>query len=251
MNKHRTLSAVAAMCLFTLACGDNTATPCSPEWQTAEKWQIDGCPGALLFASRDTADLLPSQTETDRYLDRWRRALKAEPILAARLPQRYRIHGSLTITTTDPKIVSAWSRRELETGDVELDQMLARIDASLGPVRDYGTHFTAILNCPYIFNEEFLAAALLARSSTMPDPEVWPRDDGMWVWIDADERAGHDLATAKIDFRFGWGDCFVACDGFRNLQAIIPPDGPATVYDLGGSPLPPHLSLSPNTKPPP
>ena len=170
-----------------MACGDNDAAPCDPESQTTDNWRIGGCPAALVFASRDTADLLPSQQEVERYLDRWQRAIAAEPILSKRIPQRYRLHGSLSINTTDPRLIEAWSQRRLRTGDVELDQMLAQIDATLGPVRDRGSYVSASLNTTYIFNEEFLAEALLTRSSWMPEPEVWPRDDGMWVWIDADE----------------------------------------------------------------
>jgi hypothetical protein len=57
--------------------------------------------------------------------------------------------------------------------------------------------------------------------------------------------------AATIEFRFGWGDCFVGCAAFRYLQIIVPPTGPATVYDLGGDPLPPWIILSPDTRPPP
>jgi hypothetical protein len=234
-----------------LACGDNTGPSCEPERQSTETWGISGCPTALVFASRDTADLLPSQAEVDRYLDRWRRTIAAEPILVSTIPQRYRIQGSLTVHTTDPKIIAAWSQRVLETGDVELDKMLARIGVTLGPVRDYGSYFSAGLESVYIFNEEFLAAALLQRSSSMPAPMVLDHSDGTWVWLETPERTGNEGATAKINIRFGWGDCFTGCLGFRDLEAIVPPDGAATVYDLGGDTLPPHLSLSPSTRPPP
>jgi len=46
-----------------------------------------------------------------------------------------------------------------------------------------------------------------------------------------------------------WGDCFVACAGYHTLRAIVPADGEATVYDVGGDPLPDHIRLSPNTRP--
>lgn len=66
-------------------------------------------------------------------------------------------------------------------------------------------------------------------------------DDGAWAW---------DGDTARIDFTFGWGDCFVQCTGFRSLRAIVPPQGVATVYDLGGDLLPAGLALAPTTLPP-
>ncbi len=72
----------------------------------------------------------------------------------------------------------------------------------------------------------------------------------MWTW-NTDTKVGTDGATATVTFSFGWGDCFVACDGFHNLRAVIPADDVATVYDLGGDPLPGGLVLSPNTRPPP
>lgn len=241
----------SAIALVTLiGCGDNHPPSCDPEWQV-NRHRISGCRAALLFSARDTADLLPSQGEVDRYLDRWQRTITAEPILAERAPQRYR--RGVSVYTTNPQIIEPWSQGVLETGDVELDEMLARIGAAFvgGRARDTGAYHYAEFDTTHVFNEEFLAAALLVRSSWMNPPEVWPRDDGTWSWLDTSERAGHDDATAKIDFRFGWGDCFSGCLGFRDLQAIVPPEGPATVYDLGGDPLPPGWSLSPNTKPPP
>ena len=45
------------------------------------------CDAALRFAARDADELLPDQLEVDRYAERWRRIIEAEPILAARAPQ--------------------------------------------------------------------------------------------------------------------------------------------------------------------
>ncbi len=79
---------------------------------------------------------------------------------------------------------------------------------------------------------------------------VYSGDDGSWSWVGRETRdTGSDKDTAQIDFKFGWGDCLVACFGYRTLRAIVPPGGPATVYDLGGDPLPDYLQLDPRTKP--
>lgn len=61
--------------------------------------------------------------------------------------------------------------------------------------------------------------------------------------------SGADSDTAQIDMKLAWGDCFVACSGYHFLRAIVPPVGEATVYDVGGDPLPPQIQLSPNTHP--
>jgi hypothetical protein len=90
-------------------------------------------------------------------------------------------------------------------------------------------------------NEEVFASLLAPTLTSLPPVFMRPTDDGTWTW---------QGDTADIHFSFGWGDCFVGCDGFHTLEAIVPPAGPATVYDLGGDPLPPYLALAPTTLPP-
>ncbi|MGN6104497.1 MAG: hypothetical protein ACTHU0_05280 [Kofleriaceae bacterium] len=207
------------------------------------------CYVANLFAARDTDELLPSQDEIDRYFDRWQRTIEAEPILEGRRPQLYRTTlQSADIYTTNPRVIDAWSQGELVTGDPEFDTLMAVLEPEI--VARSNDRFG--VRTPRVFNEELVHQRLLATASSLPFfGQEW-RDDGTWSWIGKPAGdPGTEEETAQIEFRFGWGDCLAGCIWMHYLRAIVPPEGPATVYDLGGDPLPPGVSLSPNTRPPP
>jgi hypothetical protein len=244
LHQTTVLALVSSLC----ACGDN-AVPCDPTTSDTN-WQIPYCLTSLVLAARDTADLLPSQAEVNRYLDRLRRAAEIEPLVEQQGAQRYRgTSGRITIYTTNPAIVDAWGRSEIHTGDPILDAALKRIGATVFvPPKDNGPYFVASLNVGAIFSEEYLATLLSERASWIDEPYVHHRGDIVWTWADG-SRTGSDDATAQIDASFGWGDCFVSCLGLRYLRAIVPPEGPATVYDMGGDPLPEWITLDPRTKP--
>jgi hypothetical protein len=241
---------------FAAACGDNQAPECPPETGALKA----ECAAAMLFAARDSSSLVPEQAEIDRYFDRWRHVIDAEPILTFEIPQSHRAYGvgATSVFTSNAAVIAAWREQPLHTpvrptGDRAFDEIMARlVEPQLQtPLADRENGIVEfVLETPVAFNEELLHAQLLGTSSNLPDPVVYARSDGQWAWVDS-SGAGSDEATAQIDFRFGWGDCFVACDGFRNLRAVVPPNAGATVFDLGGDPLPDFIRLSPNTKPPP
>jgi hypothetical protein len=210
------------------------------------------CAAAQVFVSRDSQRLVPTQSEIDLYFERWSRAVAAEPILRGRNPQDYRLRppSVLDLGTLNPSAIEAWQRLVVVTGDTALDAIIGQLGVT--DVNAFHTN-PGGPGAPVIFsltstitrNEEILASGLAPTGTSLPDPFVAPQDDGEWTWIGS----GSDR-TAQIEFTFGWGDCFVACDGFHRLRALVPSEGNAVVYDLGGDPLPPYLALSPNTLPP-
>jgi hypothetical protein len=236
------MSRFAAVPLVALlACGNDTGSPrCDPEWQSAND-TFTGCRAALVFASRDTAELLPSQREVDRYFDRVQRLTVAAPELAI-YPRMRLIDNSfdLTVNTTNPTLIAAWSLGILETGDVALDDMLSRIDMRLERhARDQGPYFSAVLSTDHIYNEEVLTSSLSARSASIELVYPPPRSDARWVWLDTEESTGTDDATAQIDIRIGGGDCFLGCTHWRYYTAVVPPDGSPTIHELDSDPLMP------------
>jgi hypothetical protein len=234
------------------ACGDNL-----PERRcvSIEEPGTVTCWAALSFAARDTAELVPTQEEVDRYHDRWRRTVEAEPILEYRLPQRYRTGAgnSTLLFTRNQQVIDAWMVGIIETGDPTFDTIISELrPVALHPYwKDYGDgSFYFSLRSHGVSNEELLHERLLATSSWLDDPVYRPQDDGHLTWQSGQPGTGSDGDTAIIEFTFGWGDCLAGCSGFRTLRAFVPPgDVPATVYDMGGDQLPDHLQLSPNTKP--
>ncbi len=257
-----------AVAVAIVGCGDDRSLGCpvviAPDGAMTGMFvpTADHCLVSQLFVARDSLTITPSQVEADRYFERWARAVEAEPALARGQPQRYR--GSQTdIYTTNPAVIETLtpldalgvSRLIPPTGDEDFDAIMrelvmpemlaAGIDAVTGD-----SHF--IIATGAIYNQELLHTRLLETSSRLPDPVERPfNSDGAWAWEGLEPGVGNDDATAIIDLTFGWGDCFVTCSGLRDLQAIVPPDGPVTVYDLGGDPLPPSITLDPNTRPPP
>lgn len=246
---------ITALLALGPGCGDNKRPWCIHDDRDAGPWPI--CVPAENFAARDTAMLVPSQEEVERYADRWSRAIDAEPILAGRVPQRF-LSG--TVWTRNPKVIAAWTRGVVQTGDTAFDQIFAELRVrEIHPFwqqRPDGLYYFS----PYIralFNENVWIDRLAPTDSWPwhPDnhqpwpPASGPYDDGWWTWLDEPPGTGQDTSTAQIIFTFGWGDCAVACDGFHSVRAIVPADGAAVVYDLGGDPLPPYLQLSPNTIP--
>jgi hypothetical protein len=253
--------AVAAALVIFVGCG-TSAAPCPNDSVTAG---VKNCGAARYFAARDSETLVPSQAEVDRYFDRWSKAIAAEPVLDGRYPQRYRdFNVAPTVTTTNPMVIQAWTaasanmgtgfvRVDLTTGDDSFDAIIRNIDA-IGMNTYWSTdgmayRFTLWVDA--VYNEDLLENELAPFMSSIGPAVHRPTDDGTFRWMDSAKPSGEDISTASIEFTFGWGDCMVACDGFHTVRAQVPPGGPATVYDLGGDPLPPGLALSPNTLHPP
>ncbi len=265
--------AIRSALLFALgACGDDLApelgcpVAIAPISAKGPFLPVDpACLGAMRFAAKHSPTLTPSQEMMDRYWERWARANEAEPAFPENGgPQRYRGNPS-AIHTTNPLVIAALTpvamtpddeptaRRIPVTGDTAFDAIMldlvvpeiagAGVDHSTG-----GMIFS--LRTGAIFNQELLHTRLLETSSRLPDSLPNPyQPDGIWRWEGLEPGEGTDEATALIDMQIGWGDCFVTCSGLRNLRAVVPPIGAATVYDLGGDPLPPNITLSPNTVP--
>lgn len=239
-----------------MSCGDNVETDCS----VADLSQIDHrCFAAQVFAARDATGLLVTQSELGRYYERWHRVVEAEPLFDIEpiRPQSYRAigPGATKLLTTNPRVITSWPADAGPgvplpvTGDAPFDtvmEQLANVEA-FSPLNEIGdgVHSTTIVTTS-LFSEEVLHARLQPANTSLPEPEMVPdRQDGSWRWLPA---VGED-ATAEIEIRWGWGDCLAGCAVLHDFRAVVPPTGPVTVYDLGGDPLPPHLQLSPNTRP--
>ncbi|MDB4958915.1 MAG: hypothetical protein JWO36_6484 [Myxococcales bacterium] len=235
--------------LIVAGCGDNYES-CPHDQGSVLPADLPACGPAQVFVTRDISTLTPSQAEVDRYFHRWQKADIAEPILVGRFPQKYR--GGTTIYTKNPQVIAAWTAGQLITGDQEFDQLIAelhpsRIDKFWHDNGDGSFYFLLLTDA--VFNEEVFANRLSALLSWTVYVGPRPKDDGYWSWPESSNATGDDQATAQVDFKFGWGDCFVSCFGFHSLRIIMPAVGEAVVYDLGGDPLPEYLQLSPNTKP--
>ena len=249
----RTAIAGAVLCCACSGGGDGPGGNCRHDSLDPADLTAPNCKAALEFAARDTPELIPTQDEVDRYLSRWQRAIEAEPILDGRLPQRHRFAfgAPVPIITANPAVIAAWNAGTLATGDAAFDAIIGEIHGTqlAGAGKDNGDGtFTYNLQVTALVNEELLATSLAPTMSTTSDPVIELRDDGTWLWLDAMMGTGSDGDTAQIDFTFGWGACVEICDGFHRVRAQVTDDA-ATVFDLGGDPLPPDLHLSPNTKP--
>jgi hypothetical protein len=258
---------MASFTCLVLGCGDNESLACpvvfAPDgFMGMRTPSAEHCGVALLFVARDSPTLTPAQADVDRYFDRWVRAIESEPALARGAPQRYR--GVPTdIMTRNPALIdtltsianSTGSRAIPPTGDETFDGIMMDLmipEVLYGGVDAVTSESIFGLHTGAIHNQELLHTRLLATSSRLPDPLERPyKSDGKWAWEGLESGIGDDNATAIIDLTFGWGDCFVTCEGLRDLQAIVPAEGSATVYDLGGDPLPSSITLNPNTQPPP
>jgi hypothetical protein len=155
------------------------------------------------------------------------------------------------VMTTNAAVIAAWRHREIVTGDSAFDavvQQLApsEVDELSGQPDGPDSYWYFGLTVRNVYNEDRLNQTLLGFDTWLSEPQQLPRDDGHWSWSGG---SASDEATATIDFTFGWGDCFVACDGFHSVRAVVPPTGAAALYNLGGDPLPEGMALSPNTRP--
>jgi len=240
------------------ACGERTDDFVCPSDMFAAEGSATprvACQAAQAFAARDTVGLVPTQPEVDRYFQRWLATVRAEPILDRRVPQRnYVGYGSpIPIYTMNAVVIDAWSRRSIDTGDSTFDGIIMELTPprSLdGSKTDLGNGwYLFALQVQGIFNEQLLDERLRAVTSHTEQPRYPYNDNGSWSWQSGIAGTGSDGDVAQIDFSFGWGDCFVACDGMHDLRAVVPPDGNARVYDLGGDPLPDGWHLSPTTMP--
>ena len=241
-------SARAGLILVGVLAGCATSPPCD-----THKWGENSsvCLSAQTFAGRDSPGLVPTDVQVARYFDRWTKAAAAEPILGYRYPQRY---WSNDITTSNQAVIAAWTADQMQTGDQAFDDVIGQLETvslsgNSDPLADGSYIFQ--LTIYSVYNEAQLAANLLPTKSELYYTGPVHQDDGIWTW-DTQSKEGTDDATATVVFSFGWGDCFVACDGFHQLKAVMPPaDQRATVYDLGGDPLPEGIALSADTRPPP
>lgn len=255
------LKSAIVLLLSSSSCSDDGSLFCAADDYRAwpRSTALFRCGAAVTFAARDTAELVPTQAEVDRYTNYWVRAIEAEPILDGRGPQRHRqsIGSPVAIFTTNPLVIDAWNRVVLETGDSAFDAIISQLYPDPQSLSPYGGHdngdgsYLFTLDVHVVCNEELLQARLAPTSSKTSDAVVYMQDEGTWRWGSVSAGTSDDSDTATIEFTFGWGDCFSGCRGFHMLQAVVPPSGSATVYDLGGDLLPPELKLSPNTRPPP
>jgi hypothetical protein len=236
--------------LAVVGCGDNTAV-CGGNWKDNDPAGI--CYAAQTFAARDSASVVLDVDEIERYAEPWRRAVDREPILRGRVPQTYRNTPAaiIQINTTNALVIDAWAKQQVRTGIASFDAVISELGAvtiepRYAPDPAPGSPWYFEVHETSVYSEEQLNDVLAADAAWLNDPMSAARDDGEWTWVRASGSAG---SVAQVDFRFGWGDCFVACAGFHSVRAVIQPDGDATVYDLGGDPLPPNLQLDPRTRP--
>jgi hypothetical protein len=206
------------------------------------------CDAALRFAARDSATIDVRQSDLRDYLARWERVVRAEPQLRNRVPQTYRTVKwiQLTIFTSNPLVIDAWSAGVLETGDEEVDDAVRalrepRLHGATGG-DEMVRYF--VLNVGGIYNEEALQAQLMRGGTWLDTAIKRSGDDGVWSW----NGEGADR-VATIDFTFGWGDCFVECQGYRTIRGVVSAEKEPEMYDLGGDPLPPGVELAPGTQP--
>jgi hypothetical protein len=241
------------------ACGDGSKASCLATDIVGDV--KPGCIGALIFAARDTDSLVPTQSEIDRYHDRWSRAVSAEPLLLHQVPQIHRMDalGQINLTVSNQQIIDAWtgysgSESVPVTGVSEFDDIMSRL---MNPHVNHEGYDSGSgiwlysLTTDSIFNEERLAHAIVPTGVSLPDPVSHPQSEGTWEWESLPVGTGSDDSTAIVEFTLGWGDCFSGCIGFRSLRIVAPASEQVIVFDLGGDPLPPDMMLSPDTIPAP
>jgi len=154
------------------------------------------------------------------------------------------------VNTSNQVAIQAWSHQVVKTGDPVLDTTIAQlgdvaIEQRYAPDPPPGDPWYFELHEDTVYNEELVNSALGKSMAWLNARTAVPRDDGTWTWVTEPD----GTSTARVDFTFGWGDCFVACDGFHSVRAVVPEYGDATVFDLGGDPLPDNLHLDPRTRP--
>ena len=261
-------SVIVMVALTSPSCGDDLRYGCpvviSPQGARGRSVPVaENCEGAMRYAAKHSATLTPIQEMIDRYFERWVRAIEAEPAIHGGTPQRYRGNPS-DITTTNQTVIAVLTpianrpayapgdRNIIATGDATFDDIITELEVpeieSAGIEASTGASVFGI-STGAIFNQELLHTRLLATSSHLPDPFVAHKQDGTWTWEQLGDGPGADDDTAIIDATIGWIDCFVDCGGLHTFRAIVPPTGSATVYDVGGDPIPPFITLSPNTLP--
>jgi len=246
----RVLAALAVLAggLGAEGCGDNEPGCSVLKWAGG----AEGCYDAQILVARDSAHLVPSQAELDRYWRRWRRALAAVPYLDAGFPQRYRgLPGGPAVFTNDPDVIAAWWKREIETGVPAFDATIGQlVPIRIVHSRDQGSGpVSFVLEEDAVFGEEQLDA-MLAPYAWLPD--AWPyteRNDTYWRWIGAPPHTtGGDDATAELEVRLGNGDCLSGCLWMHRVRVTVPPVGQVEVCDLGGQPWDAQFSVT-GTKP--
>lgn len=249
-----------AIVLTAWGCGDNTYRCEATNLEGL--YVIDGpdrvCLAAALYAAHDTSDLVPAQNEIDRYYERLGRAAEAEPLMVrwGKEPRWASTFRSATLFTTNPKVIAAWAGVEgpvPATGDPEFDEIMAEL---IGPSLSSASYDRSPSDSYFsitfggVWNDELLHERLRPTSSRIGEGGGGSGVYATWRWIGA-TGTGDDEATAEVFIHGGWGDCISGCAWFHDFQAIIPPEGPATVYDLGGDPLPSDMQPRPTTLPPP
>lgn len=269
MTEHAHFRLLRGRAIMALGTGALQLTACgAPSEFRCDETHTDGfviretsdpvCTSAVLHAAKDSAELIPTQEEIDRYYDRLRRVDEAAAALRYYLePPLGRYDGipGTTIHTRNPSVIAAWEGLEGEpappTGDPVFDEAVSMLEVTIEhwwrwESRDYVSFGISV---DRLFNDEVLHQRLLPTSSWLPEP-VFRLPDAYWRWIDADG-TGTDDATAEIFIVYGWGDCFAGCAYYHQFLATVPPDAPARVADIGGDPLPPGWELNPSTPPAP
>lgn len=210
------------------------------------------CTYAQFFAAAASPELLVPQAILDRYFDRYRRAVEAEPWLPGGVPTtKYFLY---VLETNDVRIGTAWRTKQLVTGISEFDNVFSQIADSITAVHTGDGNYVSIdFKVKRLFSPEQLNGTIpdsLARSPSVEEAfATWPL--ATFSWPEGSPRAGADDLTATIDSAFAFTDCFVGC-AKHYIRAVVSPTD-VIVYDMGGEPFPvdwpADLRLRPTTIP--
>ncbi|HPH65772.1 MAG TPA: hypothetical protein PLF40_08510 [Kofleriaceae bacterium] len=199
------------------------------------------CIQAQLLATRDSPAFLVPQAMLDRYYDRYRRAVAAEPFVMRGIA--FSTHFIGAMRTSNRQIGEAWYAKKLHTGIEDFDYLFSQIATKIetAPQSLSESVFSMQFEVKRLYSPKHLAALLPATIAEPPPIDLagtsWPI--ATLTWPAGAPVEGADDLTATIDSEFSFTDCFTGC-AKHYLRAVVSPTE-VVVYDMGGFAIPPEL----------
>jgi hypothetical protein len=251
-NMMKTQFMIATALWLTLSCsaGDNEEA-CSVtrdlDYLDVYDPVLPICIKARFISARASQSLLVSQANLNRHYQRLALIVEAEPILAGM--RSGGIFFLPLMTSDDPDINRVWSSGKLTPITPDVDNALCSIEAEpqkLAEPRRPTDRYVSF-ETERVYSGQILSNLLQPAGISLAFVAAESRPlDTILTWPAGVSSEGDDVSTVQIDTAIAGSDGSLdfAAHYFR---AIVTPTS-ATVYDMGGEPLPAG-TLAPTTLP--
>ncbi|MBP9087745.1 MAG: hypothetical protein KBG15_16620, partial [Kofleriaceae bacterium] len=171
------------------------------------------CERAQLFAAEASPEFLVAQATLDRYFDRYRRAVAAEPLVLYGFPKpSYTLYF---LDSNNVQIGTAWQAKQTTTGIDEFDRVFSQVAESISSAQEYHVNgqpfYRVMFGVKRLFSPEQMNKLIPGELAWSPAATEFTSPTATFSWPEGSPREGADELTATIDSAFAFNNCVLGC----------------------------------------